>query len=186
LSIESPRIPPFLSVHPTRKQRESKHRARNCKRRLPANRTASTRDQESPRRRLRRPDGYISSYSTVSGRSCSTPAGRRPFRGSALQTRRGDLLLPGTPRRRGLLHPRLRLHLCLVTPPCVHGLSCSSSPERLHSRGPGQLSILSRGSTDLDCCCLQQLVDSLRYQGPLAPTSLPLWSHSQCLSYNQV
>jgi hypothetical protein len=168
LSIESPRIPPFLSVHPTRKQRESKHRARNCKRRLPANRTASTRDQESPRRRLRRPDGYISSYSTVSGRSCSTPAGRRPFRGSALQTRRGDLLLPGTPRRRGLLHPRLRLHLCLVTPPCVHGLSCSSSPERLH------------------CCCLQQLVDSLRYQGPLAPTSLPLWSHSQCLSYNQV
>jgi hypothetical protein len=49
------------------------------------------------------------------------PAGRRLFRGSALRTRRGDLLLPGTPRRRGLLRPRLRLHLRLVTPPCLRG-----------------------------------------------------------------
>jgi hypothetical protein len=50
----------------------TQHRTRNCKRRLPANGTASTRDQESPRHRLRRPDGYISSSSTVSGRSYST------------------------------------------------------------------------------------------------------------------
>lgn len=50
----------------------SRHRARNCKRERPASGNLNPGRRELPRRRLRRPDGYVSSAGTVSGRSCST------------------------------------------------------------------------------------------------------------------
>ncbi|CAD6209198.1 unnamed protein product [Miscanthus lutarioriparius] len=50
----------------------SRHRARNCKRERPASGNLNPGRREPPRRRLRRPDGYVSSAGTVSGRSSST------------------------------------------------------------------------------------------------------------------